>query len=303
MLKKTCNDRSFNEVFKELQHNECLKLPNENFLKVYYTTIMNNKFEYSNLKKMLSNNITNYIFSRKENINAKEKEQIPLLTIEAIKQFRKISNSKDCGNGGELGEFLLYVFLESNLSAYKLLTKMELKTNSNEYIKGADGIYLYEYKDKNEDKHFNYIIGEAKINAKSSTAINEAFDSIIHHLSKDEFEKNLISREIFKEVFDEEDAERIKKIIVPEPNDNRDIQKAFGIFIGYELKLKLEDLDNIIGKEKILKKLEKDINNITKNLQNKIKGANLSNYSFYIYIMPFKNVKEDREEIIQYIIL
>ena len=66
MLNKTCDDRDFSKVFKELKHNESLELPNNNLLKMYYTKIMNNKFEYSTLEELLISNITNYVFSRKE---------------------------------------------------------------------------------------------------------------------------------------------------------------------------------------------------------------------------------------------
>lgn len=182
MLSKTCRDEEFFKVFKELKHNQSLELPNNNKLEMYYTKIMNNKFDYSGLSELLSNNITNYVFSRKENLEASEKNKIQNLTIKAIKEFRKIKNEDDNGSGGELGEFLLYTFLESRLNAFKLLSKMELKTNASDYIKGADGIYLYEYEDENKQKHFEYIIGEAKIEGKSSKAIADAFDSILTHL-------------------------------------------------------------------------------------------------------------------------
>ena len=115
---------------------------------MYYTKIMNNKFDYTALIELLCENITNYVFSRKENLEASEKRKISNLTIKAIKEFRKIKNEDDNGSGGELGEILLYTFLESRLNAFKLLSKMELKTNSSDYIKGADGIYLYEYEDE-----------------------------------------------------------------------------------------------------------------------------------------------------------
>ena len=163
MLNKTCKDEDFNRVFKELKHEQSLDLPNNNKLAMYYTKIMNNKFEYTALIDLLSSNVTNYVFSRKENLDAREKDNIQNLTIKAIKEFRKIKNDSDSGSGGELGEFLLYTFLESRLNAFKLLSKMELKTNSSDYIKGADGIYLYEYEDEKKQKHFEYIIGEAKI--------------------------------------------------------------------------------------------------------------------------------------------
>ena len=303
MLNKTCNDEEFSKVFKELKHAEKLELPNNNSLKMYYTTIMNNTFEYSNLQELLLSNITNYVFSRKENKEAFDTKKIPNLTRKAMMEFRKISNKKDCGNGGELGELLLYIFLESNLKAYKLLSKMELKTNSEDYIKGADGIYLYEYEDDDNEKHFEYIIGEAKIEATSAKSIADAFKSILVHLQKKDFERELDDREIFKETFNEEQAEKIKRILVPSPDDDDiDMQKAFGIFIGYGLNknLKLDEVDNKKGKKIIEARIEKDIKNICKNIKDKIKeNKNLKNYSFYVYVMPFKDAKKDRVEILK----
>lgn len=303
MLNKTCNDEEFSKVFKELKHDEKLELPNNNLLKMYYTKIMNNKFEYSNLQELLLSNITNYVFSRRVNKEAYDTKKIPNLTRKAMMEFRKLNNKKDCGNGGELGELLLYIFLESNLKAYKLLSKMELKTNSEDYIKGADGIYLYEYEDEKKKKHFEYIIGEAKIEATSAKSISDAFESILTHLQKENFERELVDREIFKETFSEEQAEKIKRLLVPSTEDDDiDMQKAFGIFIGYGLNkdLRLDEVDNRKGQKIIEERIQKDIKNICKNIKNKIKEhKDLKNYSFYVYVMPFKDAKKDRVEILK----
>lgn len=302
MLNKTCKDDDFNKVFKELKHEQSLELPNNNKLKMYYTKIMNNKFEYTALIDLLSSNITNYVFSRKENLDAREKDNIQTLTIKAIKEFRKIKNDSDSGSGGELGEFLLYTFLESRLNAFKLLSKMELKTNSSDYIKGADGIYLYEYEDEKKQKHFEFIIGEAKIEGTSSEAIKDAIDSILIHLQNENFEKELVNREIFKETFSEDEVEKIRNILVPRQDDeDMDIQKAFGIFIGYgiEKSLNLDGVSNTDGKVLIEERMKKDIENICKNMKKKIVEKKLTNYSFYVYVMPFKNAKEERKEILK----
>ena len=303
MLNKTCNDEEFSKVFKELKHDEKLELPNNNLLKMYYTKIMNNKFEYSNLQELLLSNITNYVFSRRVNKEAYDTKKIPNLTRKAMMEFRKLNNKKDCGNGGELGELLLYIFLESNLKAYKLLSKMELKTNSEDYIKGADGIYLYEYEDEKKEKHFEYIIGEAKIEATSAKSISDAFESILTHLQKENFERELVDREIFKETFSEERAEKIKRLLVPSAEDDDiDMQKGFKIFIGYGLNkdLRLDEVDNRKGQKIIEERIQKDIKNICKNIKNKIKEhKDLKNYSFYVYVMPFKDAKKDRVEILK----
>lgn len=42
-------------------------------------------------------------------------------------------------NNGELGELLLFCFLETHLGAPQILTKLELKTSISHYVNGADG--------------------------------------------------------------------------------------------------------------------------------------------------------------------
>ena len=162
---------------------------------------------------------------------------------------------------------------------------------------------LYEENPQTAQKHFEYIIGEAKIEATSAKSIADAFKSILVHLQKKDFERELVDREIFKETFNEEQAEKIKRILVPSPDDDDiDMQKAFGIFIGYGLNknLKLDEVDNKKGKKIIEARIEKDIKNICKNIKDKIKeNKNLKNYSFYVYVMPFKNEKKDRVEILK----
>ena len=289
MLEKTCKDREFFDAFKELKHDQDLCLPNNNKLKMYYTRIMNNKFDYTALYKLLTDNITNYVFSRKENLRAKEKEEIPTLTIKALKKFREIKNNKDSGAGGELGEFILYIFLESILNAFKILSKMEIKTNSSDYVKGANGIYLYEYKDEENKKHFEYIIGEAKIERSSSSAISDAIESILVNFKNENFEIELVNREILKETFDEETVDLIRKILIPtQDEEDLDIQKGFGIFIGYEINnSKLDNISNQEGKVVIEKQMKEDIEKICENIKKKIKEKKLSNYSFYVFVMPF----------------
>lgn len=96
--------------------------------------------------------------------------------------------------------------------------------------------------------------------------------------------------------------DKIRKILVPtQDEEDVDIQKAFGIFIGYGINknLKLDNVSNAEGKILIEERIKKDIENICKNMKQKIKEKNLSNYSFYVYVMPFKDAKEDRKEILK----
>jgi len=48
--------------------------------------------------------------------------------------------------------------LETHLNAPKILTKLEVKTAPNDYVKGADGVHLLQL----NEQDFQLILGEAK---------------------------------------------------------------------------------------------------------------------------------------------
>ena len=73
--------------------------------------------------------------------------------------FPKITdNSPD--KTGEAGETLLFFLMEAVLGAPQLVAKMELKTNSNDEVKGSDGIHVrWNEQDKLVDLYFgNYYL-------------------------------------------------------------------------------------------------------------------------------------------------
>jgi len=302
MLDRSSNDTGFNDTF-EMKYLKDLKLPNDNYLKIYALPISNSKFDYKRLKEIVANNIINYVYSRREIKEAFDKNVATGLIIKALNKFRELKNEKDSGNGAELGEILLYLFMECDLNAPKILSKMELKTNKNDYIKGADGVFLYSY-NKEGHKIFDLIIGEAKIENNISKAIIDAVDSIKEHLKQEDFEVDLVNENIFKEKFDLDEAEELKKIIVPSNINQKDIitNKAFGIFIGYSINVNVDNISNIKAIEIIEKEIEKNSYTIVQNLKKKIDENKWNRYSFYVYILPFNNAKEDRKEIMKYIL-
>lgn len=300
MLSKTCNDKYFNEAIKEVEHTEQLDLVNNNCLKIYTLPISNNKFNYTNLKNVLEDNIKSYVFSREKIKEAIEKDTEDRLVFEALKKFKEIKDNGDRGKGAELGEILLYIFLESQLNAKKVLSKMELKTSRNDYVKGADGVFIYSYVD-GEQNYFDFIIGEAKLQDKIDDAIKNAFDSIEDHMDANEFEYNLVNDNIFKESVTEEEAEELKKMIIPSFSEENSILRndAFGIFIGYTLEVDLEGKPYSEAIKSVHERILKDIEHIKEKMNAKIKEKKLHNYSFYVYILPFNKVSEDRENIMK----
>lgn len=83
--------------------------------------------------------------------------------------FRKL---KDCG---EVGELLLFFLLEAAIGAPQVVCKMELKTNPNDEVKGADGIHV-KWDDAGE--HLDVFLGEAKMYQSIGGAMTDALASI-----------------------------------------------------------------------------------------------------------------------------
>jgi hypothetical protein len=142
LLEKTLNDKDFAGVFTKVEHTGSLGLRNPNHVHIYHLNIENNTFIYEGLHRFLQNNVGRYVFSRAQLNQFRVDGDTESIGLRAIELLRKSNKPTDTGVGGELGEMLLYAFLEQVLGAPKLLSKVELKTSPNMYVYGSDGVHL-----------------------------------------------------------------------------------------------------------------------------------------------------------------
>lgn len=304
LLPLTAEAEGFEKIFVPLEHDFSLELPNENQLNIYHLRIENRKFVYNELTDFCVGNLIQYVFDRNIVKNAKTPSEIQKLFKSGQKKFREIRENKDRGTGGELGELLLYLFLEIQLNAPKLLSKMEIKTTQNQYIYGADGVHLYRTKDEEGLPIYQFIVGEAKIKKDILDATRVAFDSIKNSLNEIDIEAGLVSSEILKEVCTEEEAEAIREIIIPSEDIADEFslrEKAVGLFIGYTGDYD-ENISNSMWNKTINEKIKNDIKRSIKVMKKKITELDLSGYSFYCYYLPFNNAEEDRKKIMNSIL-
>ena len=286
---------SFDTVFSEIDSTKKLNLKNNNCLRLFYLDISNNKFIYTGLHQLLQRNIGRYVFSRASIEQFKAEGDAEAIGLKAVELLREANNPNDNGAGGELGEILLYLFLENKLNAPKLLSKVELKTTGNQYIFGSDGIHLFQL----DDKNFQLILGESKIKGVLSKAVDEAFESIEKVSNNPDNELRLIEKNIFSESFDEKTTEFIKSLIIPLKRDKTIIvDNAFGIFLGYTLDIDVTQYSNLKFHDAVNEKLKNDLDIIASYIEKKINKSGLTGYSFYFYILPFNNAKDDRAAII-----
>lgn len=297
-ISATSKGAGFDSVFAEV-HSGDLELNNPNCLRIFRLDVQNNSFSHSGIHQLLQNNIGRYVFSRAAIERFHTDDEAEAISAKALELLRTASNPKDKGAGGELGEILLYLFLEQKLGAPKLLSKIELKTSSNQYIYGSDGVHLlFSASDKNKPL-CQLVLGESKIVGDLTEAINDAFSSIAKVAANPSDELRLIESNIFKEAFDENTVDYLKKIIIPSKRDlDNPIDKAFGIFLGYSIGLDSSSFSNADYRVAVQNKMTEDINQNVKHIKAKIEASNLSAYSFYFYVLPFDNAAKDRADII-----
>lgn len=286
-----------NDFLDGFDHLENYKI-SKNSVEIFSLKINANEFNYSTLQESLIDPLINYSLSRK--VKAEYQGKPGALSRKARDKFLDYIQNK-----GELGELMLYCFLESHLKAPKILSKLELKTSTSHYVNGADGVHFAKLKDGN----FQLIFGESKTEKDLTTALSHAFKSIYEFKNEINsagvkksglpYEKGLISDHLEKETFNTEEKDFIKSIIYPKRDNSFEVDDAFGIFIAYEICIDQSDksLSNSEFRTKIQSQIRGEISNRLQHIERKIDEYKLVGHDFYIYVVPFTDLTKTRREI------
>lgn len=279
-------------IFNKVADEE-FDVTNNNHIRMFMLNTENKLFNYDELYDYILPNITKYVFSRKtlSEIESDPRKQSTII-LKALNHLRPAGNEADKGAGGELGEILLYIFLEQDLKAPKLFSKVELKTNAKDYIKGSDGIHFKFRTDCLGRKVMQLIIGEAKIKNDLKDGIDEAFNSIIKYLKENLQDRILLDTHLMDQFADQEEAEIIKEYILSIPRKKK--ETIFGIFIGYSVDYKGTSDTKDEYAIRIVDENIKQVLAYKDYIINKIKENHVSNYEFNFYFLPFHDASRDR---------
>lgn len=284
------NREQFNALFYEPVS---VALQTKTNLHLHVLRVHNGNFDLPGLYRELKNNSVAYVLSR---LNYKKALEDPGRMMEVASkvqgQFR-IPDEK----AGEGGEVILYSLLEGHLGAPKVLSKMELKTNSDHYVYGSDGVHLL----RTGKYTFQLIFGESKMYADSGgvgssvkLGIKAAFASIgkVHDDGFD-FDTWLVQSELLKEELDEEKLSALSAILLPDGGGGDDAtskNNAFGIFVGYEVDvsdMKAEEME-LAEIEAELRKRATDATTAEHDLiKQEITTRGLGIYPIHMYAIPF----------------
>ena len=300
MMDKTINDKRFNDIFVEVPHSESLGQHANEQLKLFkLRDVISNRFSKAKLQQFLGWNIGQYVFSRSQI------EQFVLdgnefsVGVEALDIMHKNGTADQKGTGNEVGEILLYAFLESVLGAPKIYSKVELNVTAKSDKSVSDGMHLLTLGDDGSTLSFEMVFGASSVVGDIGIAIDEAFDRIAQIEKHAPSEIQIVDNTIFELPEKDPVALQLKEIITPDPNKiiNRDM--AYGVFLGYTLGLDAGKYRSDEYRELIDKKMTSDISHALPALKAKIKNLGLTNRSFYVYILPFDDAEDDKKSIMQ----
>ena len=117
-LTKTVKDKTFDDYFTEVDHSESISEDRLGSMRLFYLNIRSGKIKIADLEKFTMLNIGRYVFSRAKQEQYEKAGNLDAVMQQALRIMRKRGTSDDKATGNELGEIMIYAFLEEKLKAY-----------------------------------------------------------------------------------------------------------------------------------------------------------------------------------------
>lgn len=262
-------------------------------LKIFKLNVGDNEFTYEGLRKLLNANIGRYVFSRLTMEQYKNNDVLESVGGDAAQYIREHAS------GNELGEMLIYAFLEEMLNAPKLMNAIELGSADNR----SAVINLYNL--PGQKNNFQLVYGASNIKGDIKTAIDNAFISVTSLKSNRITGSELVNNASYSRCINSAMAEQVRSIVYPSKNTAsvNMLGTSFGVFIGYSIGLDPEYYTIDEYADVLNRKLESDINDHSSYIYKKIRELKIGNHLFYAYILHFNYADSDKNTIISSLIV
>ena len=179
------------------------------------------------------------------------------------------------GFGNELGEMLIYAFLEGKLAAPKLMSRVELSTELAQYRSMCESIHLFSGINETGVPFNQMVFGASNIVGDIRDAVDHAFD--------------VISRI---------EQHAVRAI---QPNAKNNYQTAYGIFLGYSIGVNAHDHPGMDFEDLVTRKMVADIQQHARYIASKVIDNGLDEHSFYIFILPFMDAESNKSDIMSHV--
>lgn len=301
-LQSTLNRDDFDQIFIESEGAGQLNNPNYSQVRLFYLDIENNEFSYDCLDDFLIDNIGYYVLSRTEMQNLRDRHKEHSACLRAIRAMNQHGAPGEKGTGNDLGEVMVYAFLEDVLGAPKIFTKAEIVGGT--AVSRTDGVHLLKLNDGGKDK-YQLVLATSDITGNIKNAVDSVMRRLDDIVSVTGNERKMVDRAVLSSSFDVGTTSYLKSILIPSRATSGRPDISFGIFIGYSLGIDPSQYDNDTYRSKAMEKMKQDVEDIAPYISTQLANAsiasnsNITNHSFYFYFMPFDDADNDKDKIMQ----
>ena len=241
------------------------------------------------------------VFSRAKQEQYEKAGNLDAVMQQALRIMRKRGAADAKGTGNELGEIMIYAFLEEKLKAYKLLSKIELSTDAAQYLSEADGIHFL-CSDGTSGSYNQMVFGASNIVGEIKDAIDQAFEIIKKISAHEDDEVYMIEKTVLDRFYDEDDLAVLKEYVVPEEGKKAKYAISYGVFLGYNFGILPSGRSDDELLDIMQEKLEQDAQQHAAYISQKIKDCGLENHAFYFYLLPLNDAETEKKTIMQHVL-
>lgn len=294
-LKRTLKDPMFDRIFKKATDITISGISNSSRACVFYIDPNNCRFRFRDLKDFIINNIGSYVFSRAQiqRITDMAKNDAAVGARAMLKFMQKYGADAET----VLGEILLFIFMEQELNAPKIMSKIELDEYNRGVVSKSDGIHLLSL-DRSGQPFHQLVFGASDIIGDLSAAVDRAFDKIMKIETNSEDELQLVESTTQWTIYDPDATQYMVELMRPRKGAVSKPDMAFGAFLGYTIHLDKPETDSQKYKEAVKEQLIKDISGVQAHITDLIIQNGLSGYSFYFYVLPFNDAPNEKISIV-----
>ena len=299
VLSKTLKDKGIDRIFAEVPCSENIGLTNPGQVRLFHLLVRDGKFQHADLETWLYRNLSRYVFSRAKLEQFRQDDDLDAAIERAIQAMRENGTIDEKGIGNELGELLIYAFLEGKLSAPKLMSRVELVTDLSQHKSVCESIHLLSTINKHGEPFNQMVFGASNIVGDIRDAIDNAFEEIIHIEQHSDREIKMVEKTVLDRSFEDDEIEFLTKTIIPQPNACVQYNTAYGVFLGYSIGVRAKSHPDVKYEDLITSKMVEDIHRHTQYIIKKINDNNLDGHSFYFFVLPFMDAESDKFSIMK----
>ena len=290
VLSFTLDENSFHSVFSEIDL-PC-DLIDKGDVRFFCLSMNNGCFDYTGLRSYFDRIIGNYVFDRlKMNDFSRNDSE---LGVNAMRVFRKVEQSriKDCNpdefTSSQMGDIILYAFLENILKAPKVMSLVEFQQKKDIEVT-SHGTHLLRL----PDGKFQLVVAVSAICKTLLEGMDRAIEEIKYIKQHFNEYRRIASPSSLRGMVDSQTMGCIDySFSLTDIRKSNNLSNSFGVFIGFDAP---EDLND----ENYKDTLKEIVMGLIPSIKMKLDENDLKRFPIYIYLLPFNDAILDERRIME----